>query len=53
MVKIGANLKSLFNNSSVLITGGTGSFGEKAVHYILKKLNPKKLTKEDITQINK
>ena len=26
---------------SFLITGGTGSFGEKAVHYILKKFKPK------------
>jgi len=33
----------MFNNKTILITGGTGSFGKKAVEVILKKYNPKKL----------
>tara|TARA_B100001027_G_C16242261_1_gene320014 strand:+ start:331 stop:1338 length:1008 start_codon:yes stop_codon:yes gene_type:complete len=48
-------LKSLFKNSSVLITGGTGSFGEKAVHYILKTLKPKRLiifSRDEFKQFN-
>ena len=31
------------NNKSVLITGGTGSFGKKAVHFLLKNTNIKKI----------
>jgi len=31
------------NNKSILITGGTGSFGHKCVEVILKKYKPKKL----------
>ncbi len=48
-------MKSLFKNSSVLITGGTGSFGEKAVHYILKTLKPKRLivfSRDEFKQFN-
>ena len=30
-------------NKSVLITGGTGSFGKKAVHFLLKNTNVKKV----------
>tara|TARA_B100001123_G_C15262445_1_gene1007099 strand:+ start:726 stop:1736 length:1011 start_codon:yes stop_codon:yes gene_type:complete len=33
----------MFNNKSILITGGTGSFGRKFVQLILQKYNPKKL----------
>ena len=33
----------MFNNKNILITGGTGSFGKKAVEIILKKFNPTKL----------
>lgn len=32
-----------FNNKTILITGGTGSFGNKMTDYILKKYRPKKL----------
>ncbi len=31
------------NNSSILLTGGTGSFGNKFVEMTLKKFNPKKI----------
>ena len=31
------------NNLSILLTGGTGSFGNKFVEMTLKKFNPKKL----------
>jgi len=33
----------MLNNKNILITGGTGSFGKKAVEIILKKFNPAKL----------
>jgi UDP-N-acetylglucosamine 4,6-dehydratase/5-epimerase len=33
----------LLNNKSILITGGTGSFGKKFVEYVLKNYNPKKI----------
>ena len=33
----------MINNKTILITGGTGSFGQKFVGHILKKFKPKKL----------
>lgn len=33
----------MFNNKSILITGGTGSFGKQYVRTILKRYQPKKL----------
>ena len=33
----------MFNNKSILITGGTGSFGKQYVRTILKRYLPKKL----------
>ena len=33
----------MFKNSSILITGGTGSFGHSFVALTLKKYNPKRL----------
>ena len=33
----------MLNNKSILITGGTGSFGKKCTEIILKKYKPKKL----------
>jgi len=33
----------MFNNKTILITGGTGSFGKQYIRTILKKYNPKKL----------
>jgi UDP-N-acetylglucosamine 4,6-dehydratase/5-epimerase len=33
----------MFNNKTLMITGGTGSFGNKFVEVFLKKYNPKKL----------
>lgn len=35
--------KHLFNNSAILITGGTGSFGKKFTEIVLNEYNPKKL----------
>lgn len=32
-----------FKNKSILVTGGTGSFGQKFVEFALKELSPKKL----------
>ncbi len=32
-----------FNNKNILITGGTGSFGQKLIHKIITKARPKKL----------
>ena len=33
----------MFENESILITGGTGSFGKKFLDMTLKKYNPKKI----------
>lgn len=33
----------MFNNKNILITGGTGSFGQKFVDTVLKKFTPKKI----------
>lgn len=33
----------MLNNKSILITGGTGSFGNHFVEYILKHYDPKKI----------
>ena len=33
----------MFNNKSILVTGGTGSFGKKFTETILKKYKPKKI----------
>ena len=33
----------MFDNSTILITGGTGSFGNKFLEMTLQKFNPKKL----------
>jgi UDP-N-acetylglucosamine 4,6-dehydratase len=34
---------SIFNNKTILITGGTGSFGKKFTEILLKRHNPKKI----------
>ena len=33
----------MFNNKIILVTGGTGSFGQKFIQTIIKKYKPKKL----------
>ena len=33
----------MFNNKSILITGGTGSFGKQYIHTLLKNYKPKKI----------
>ena len=33
----------MLNNKSILITGGTGSFGKQITKKILEKFNPKKV----------
>ena len=33
----------MLNDKTILITGGTGSFGKKAVEIILKRFNPKRV----------
>ncbi|MFT7374095.1 MAG: UDP-N-acetylglucosamine 4,6-dehydratase, partial [Oleiphilaceae bacterium] len=33
----------MFNNKSVLITGGTGSFGKRFTDYLIKNYSPKKV----------
>lgn len=33
----------MFNNKSILITGGTGSFGKAFIHHVLNKYNPSRL----------
>lgn len=36
-------MKSMFNDKSILITGGTGSFGKKFIKILLEKYQPKKI----------
>lgn len=36
-------MRKLFNDKTILITGGTGSFGKKYTAMLLKKYNPKKI----------
>jgi len=36
-------MKNLFSGKTVLVTGGTGSFGQKFTKMVLNKCNPKKL----------
>ena len=36
-------MKKIFNNKSILITGGTGSFGKEFTHRILSSFKPKKI----------
>ena len=36
-------MKNIFKNSTILITGGTGSFGKCFVPMTLKKYNPRKI----------
>lgn len=36
-------IKKMFNNKTIFISGGTGSFGTKFVEIVLKKFNPKKI----------
>ncbi len=33
----------MLNNKTILITGGTGSFGHHFVHYVLTHYKPKKI----------
>ncbi|SVC64257.1 uncharacterized protein METZ01_LOCUS317111, partial [marine metagenome] len=33
----------MFNDKSILVTGGTGSFGKKLVKLILERYKPKRL----------
>lgn len=41
--RIGTHMTSMFDNKSILITGGTGSFGKKYVETLLKYHSPKKI----------
>ena len=45
----------MFNNKTILITGGTGSFGQYFVKYILKNYKPKKIiifSRDELKQYN-
>jgi UDP-N-acetylglucosamine 4,6-dehydratase len=45
----------MFNNQNILITGGTGSFGNAFVNYIMRKYNPKKIiifSRDEVKQRN-
>ena len=33
----------MFKNKTILITGGTGSFGQKMTEYLIKNHKPKKI----------
>ena len=36
-------ISDIFKNKNILITGGTGSFGQNFTEFVLKKFNPKSL----------
>jgi UDP-N-acetylglucosamine 4,6-dehydratase/5-epimerase len=42
-MKLDRGLISMFNNKSILITGGTGSFGKKYISLILKSWKPRRI----------
>ena len=45
----------MLNNSSILVTGGTGSFGHHFVDYVLKNYSPKKIiiySRDEFKQFN-
>jgi UDP-N-acetylglucosamine 4,6-dehydratase len=45
----------MFNKQNILITGGTGSFGNAFVNYIMRKYNPKKIiifSRDEVKQRN-
>ena len=42
-MKINNNIKNIFKNKSILITGGTGSFGKEFIKLISKNFSPKKI----------
>ena len=45
----------MLNNKTILITGGTGSFGNYFVDYVLKKYRPKKIviySRDEFKQFN-
>ena len=33
----------MLDNNAILITGGTGSFGQKFIEFVLSKYSPKKI----------
>ena len=37
------NYYKIFNNQSIFVTGGTGSFGKKFIETIIKRSSPKKI----------
>tara|TARA_A100001015_G_scaffold274945_1_gene331768 strand:- start:271 stop:453 length:183 start_codon:yes stop_codon:yes gene_type:complete len=46
---------NIFNNKIILITGGTGSFGNKITQILLEKYNPKKIiifSRDEFKQYN-
>ncbi len=48
-------LFKMFNNKSILVTGGTGSFGNAYIKYILDNYNPKKIiiySRDELKQFN-
>ena len=45
----------MFDNKSILVTGGTGSFGKKIIKKILTDYNPKKViiySRDELKQYN-
>ena len=45
----------MFNNKTILITGGTGSFGTRFIKTTLKKYKPKKIivySRDELKQFN-
>ena len=45
-------LKSMLNGKTILVTGGTGSFGNQFVTYVLENYDPKKIIIYGIPIVN-
>ena len=43
--------KDIIDGKTILITGGTGSFGKCFVKYVLEKYNPKKIIETNLNNL--
>jgi UDP-N-acetylglucosamine 4,6-dehydratase len=49
------SINSFYNNKTILVTGGTGSFGKQFIKFILKNFKPKKIiifSRDELKQYN-
>ena len=49
------SINSFYSNKTILVTGGTGSFGKQFIKFILKNFKPKKIiifSRDELKQYN-